>query len=129
MIRFPGPTTSTICPGGHLATNISFLCSLYRSLIAQISTWDYKSEIINIVWRTRQGCRFSPLLFIAIETFAIALCTDFIINIESGNRAHKCAWFADDYLPTYRSPKLAFSPEILQADPWTISKLGQVRKH
>lgn len=107
---------------------MTFLQTLYSNSLGQIWLRGYLSDPISIAFTTRQGCPFSPLLFIiAIETLTIAIWAHpDILGVDSRYKQHKCALFPDDLLfLTSPHTSLPITHWSL-ARFWNISGLGEV---
>lgn len=89
--------------GSHFLTTLK---TIYSHPTANLVVKGYKSQNIQILRGTRQGCPLSPLLFIlALEPLAIKIREhQDILGVKCGDREHKCAMFADDILLLLSSP-------------------------
>lgn len=82
------------------------ILALYQTPSARVRVNGIRSSPLNITNGTRQGCPFSPLLYVLVmEHLAIALRNhDSIRSISLGDEQYKISLFADDLLLHTSSP-------------------------
>lgn len=80
------------------------ILALYHTPSARVN--GIRSSPLNITNGTRQGCPFSPLLYVLVmEHLAVALRNnDSVRGISLGNEQYKISLFADDLLLRISSP-------------------------